>query len=193
MKKLKIHGQTLIELVVSIGFVLIIISAVAILTVNGLKNSQFSRNQIQATKLAQEGIEKIRNLRAQNYTVCGPPVSTISTNGLFLPSGTCPGSQDPTPNQCVYIFKNSGATCIAATPVNDPYFIYFLGNKNNNPSQFEEVTVNGLTFKRVIYLGDSKDINNNATSNVKEVNVVVTWTDSSGTHSSNVSTKLSNI
>lgn len=56
-------GQTLIEAVVALMTILIIITAIAIVIVNGLYNSQFVKNQNEANKLAQEGIEIVRNIQ----------------------------------------------------------------------------------------------------------------------------------
>jgi len=64
MKKIK--GQSLVEMVIAIGIVLIVIVALVAVTTFSIRNAIFSRNQSLATKYAQEAIEKVRAYREQN-------------------------------------------------------------------------------------------------------------------------------
>ena len=57
------NGQTIIEAVVALMTILLIITAIAIVIVNGLYNSQFIKNQNEANKLAQQGIEFVKNIQ----------------------------------------------------------------------------------------------------------------------------------
>lgn len=68
-KLLNQKGQSLLEITISLGLILIVVTALTITTVNGIKNSQLSQNQLQATKLAQEGLEKVRQIRELNCPV----------------------------------------------------------------------------------------------------------------------------
>lgn len=174
-------GQTLVELVISMALILIVITAVTILTVKGLQNSQFSRNQVQATKLAQEGIEKMRTIRDNNYTVCGWSTSanTVAPNGLW--SAVCPGSG------CRYLLQQTAGTC--GSTATSALWINFTASTTAT----ENVTIGGVTFKRVITVTNENDLTGAATSNVKKVNVSVSWTDSGGAHNSNIETILSRI
>lgn len=56
-------GQTLIEAIIALATILLIITAISIVIVNSLHNSQFIKNQNEANKYAQEGMEFIRNLQ----------------------------------------------------------------------------------------------------------------------------------
>lgn len=177
---MKQTGQTLIELVISIGLILIIITGVTILTVNGLKNSQFSRNQVQATKLAQEGIEKMRTIRDNSFTICGwvgnatqPP-----PNGLW--GAGCPAG-------CRYLIKETAGTC------NSTATSALWINYTPSTSTVDTINIGGVNFKRSVTVTDTTDLNGVATAFVKNIDVIVTWTDSSGTHDSKVSTQLSRI
>lgn len=67
---MKQRGQTLMELVVGIGLVTIVAGAIAIVTVNSLRNAQYAKNQVIATKKAQENIEKVRIIKNNNFGVC---------------------------------------------------------------------------------------------------------------------------
>lgn len=62
-------GQSLLEIVVMIGVLVVIVTGLTIVTINGLRNSQFSKNQLQATKLAQAGLEQARTIKNRNCPV----------------------------------------------------------------------------------------------------------------------------
>lgn len=63
-------GQSLMELVIGLGLISVIIGAIAVVTVNTLMNTQFSKNQVLATRMAQENLEKIRTIKKLNFGVC---------------------------------------------------------------------------------------------------------------------------
>lgn len=73
-------GQSLIEAMVALMTILLVITAIAIVTVSGLYNSQFVKNQNETNKLAQQGMEFVKNIQAndlktfaafgQNITYC---------------------------------------------------------------------------------------------------------------------------
>ncbi len=177
---MKQAGQTLIELVISIALMLIIITGVTVLTVKGLQNSQFSRNQVQATKLAQEGIEKMRTIRDNNFTVCGWAASanTVAPNGLW--SANCTTG-------CKYIIRQTSGTCNVSS-TSDLWI-----NFNSSPSVTEDIGVSGVTFKRVVTVTNGTDLTGALNPNVKNINVTVSWTDSAGPHVSNVETVLTKL
>ena len=90
MKKQK--GQTLLEAIVALATILIIITAIAVVIVNALYNSQYIRSQNEANKYAQEGIEFVRNIQKndlgafgsfnQNTTYCiDEENNTLTTTG----------------------------------------------------------------------------------------------------------------
>ena len=56
-------GQALIEVITALAVIIVVIGAVIALSLAGLKNSQFSRNQATATKLAQQLTEQVRAVR----------------------------------------------------------------------------------------------------------------------------------
>lgn len=70
MKKMQ-KGQTIIEAIVALMTILLIITAIAIVIVNGLYNSTFIKNQNQANKYAQQGIEFVRNIQRNDLGVFG--------------------------------------------------------------------------------------------------------------------------
>lgn len=65
----KQSGQAILEIIIVSGLAIAIITAITITTLTGLRNSQFSQNQAQATKLAQEGLEAVRVIKENNCPV----------------------------------------------------------------------------------------------------------------------------
>ena len=61
-------GQSLIEVVVSLGIITIVVTSVASIVTSSLGNTQFSKDQNTATKYAQEGLEVTRSIRNADYT-----------------------------------------------------------------------------------------------------------------------------
>ena len=79
---MNMKGETLIEVLVALTIVVVIITAIAVLGVSSLGNSQFIENQGKSTKYAQEGMETIRSLRNSDY-----PGFASYTGTYCLPSG----------------------------------------------------------------------------------------------------------
>ncbi len=168
MKKQK--GQTMLELVITMGLILVIVSAVTISSLNGLQESQFSQDQVQATKLAQEGIERIRVIKQRNYMVCTTtPVATTKFSDLFT-------SSCPTATPCKYILSSGGSSSCGTTT---PYWL------NNTSPYYDQPT--GTKFQRFIEI---RDFPSTGTLTQKEIVVKVSWSNSSGSHQSNLTTVL---
>ena len=66
MRKLQ-KGQTMIEAIVALMSILVIITAIAVVITNGLYNSQFIKNQNEANKYAQQGIELVRSIQQNDF------------------------------------------------------------------------------------------------------------------------------
>lgn len=62
-------GQTIIEAVVALSALLLTLSGISIAIVTSVNNTTFIKNQNQANKFAQQGIEVFRNLQANNSTI----------------------------------------------------------------------------------------------------------------------------
>lgn len=62
-------GQSLLEIAVSIGLVALIITILTITTINGLRNSQFAKNQVLASSYSQQGVELIKVMRQKDCQV----------------------------------------------------------------------------------------------------------------------------
>ena len=173
-------GQSLLEVTITLGIALVLIIALTITTIQGLQTSQLSQNQIQATKFAQEGLERVRILRNNNIVV---PIGTNSCSWYADSSNTpliwssseicsCPPPPPNTPPPCTFKYD--------VTPDNKG--IYHLLDTPNLVSSVDEVI--GI-FKRKILIEDID-------ANRKKFTSVVTWIDQSGSHESHLETILSN-
>jgi len=117
MKNRYQRGQTIIEAVVALMTILLIITAIAIVIVNGLYNSTFIKNQNQANKYAQRGIEFVRNIQKndlttfasfnQNATYCIDEENNTLTTTSCSDTGVNLGT---TFNRTV-VFSPSGGQC----------------------------------------------------------------------------------
>lgn len=82
---IKEKGQTLIELIVVMAVGIVIITALTFAAIYTLRNANFAKNQAQATKLAQGGMETVRSIRDRDPTFVG----LWSDNFGTCANGTC--------------------------------------------------------------------------------------------------------
>ena len=168
MKFFNSKGQTMLEIVIMLSVLLIVTSAVVIISVNSLRNSQFSKNQTQATRLAQEGIDKVRTGIKKNC-----PIVNLDA-------------------QSYYWYEN--AVLVWSISINNGSIPRnYSINLESSPCQFTEVSTGsgdnldsnfGKLFNRQILISDD-------TATTKKVNSLVEWTDFSGKHTSNIVTVVS--
>jgi len=87
IKKTDNKGQSLIEAVVALGVMVITLSAISIAVTTGISNSTFVKNQDLANKYSQEGMEYIRNAKANNINLTvdggGVKLFTAGLNGTY--------------------------------------------------------------------------------------------------------------
>lgn len=179
-------GQTLLELIVVIAVAVMVVGALVFATIASLRNAQFAKNQAQATKLAQEGIERVRTGRDRNQCVINLTVGGLSpkswngnnsscdvTNIRSLWEATINGNcGNNTTTFCYFTVNNQGD--ITNIGVGDGQTVPSGGDISNPP------------FKRAVIISDDSTTS-------KKVTVIVTWTDFSGTHESRLTTILSKI
>ncbi len=99
-------GQTLLEVIVAATVGILVVSALTFAVIFSLRNASFAKNQAQATKLAQEGIEKVRSIsdRDEAGTVIyqyNPGLYTSKFSDLWGVYFNCPLN-------CYYYFNSSG-------------------------------------------------------------------------------------
>lgn len=173
MKKYLYHsGQSLFELVIALGVAVLIIAGLTVTTLVGLRNSQYSQNQIQASKIAQEGIEKIRAAREKDQAICQSPQilkwNTQDNNGIWST-----------------VF-NPGASTIFYFSTDSLSPDCFITSNAAAPNVAAEKALQGK-FSRIVYIYD------NGSGNSKDFTVKVQWADYSGIHEANLRTTLANI
>lgn len=167
-------GQSLVEVLVALSIAALVVIALVILVLSGLKNAQFAQSQTKATKLAQEGIEKVKVVRDRNGVIN----VTSSTNW-----GCSACNFDK-----VWSYQLSNATPCATRPSGITTNCYFKIDSDGQSLReaANEVLADGFT--RQIIFTDS------ATSYTSEktIKVQVAWQDSAGSHQSNLETILTN-
>jgi type II secretory pathway pseudopilin PulG len=93
--KMKIQdnsGQTLVEVSIALSAVLLTLAAIAILIVISVSNSVYIKNQSQAAKYAQEGMEQVRYLKNNNIPLFSSYDGSWCMgdgNSLTISSGAC--------------------------------------------------------------------------------------------------------
>lgn len=162
-------GQSLMELVVVIAVMVIVVAALAFATIASLRNANLAKNQAQATKLAQEGLEKIRSLRDRN------------TESIIYTDSTHPN-------------KFSDLWAITFKCQDDPQNCYFIFNSNTSGlignktvTSFEDVS-QFPNFQRQVQIEDEGD-----GTTQKKITVIVKWSDFAGAHESRLTTILRKI
>jgi|Napbiome12C3dose_1001474.scaffolds.fasta_scaffold00001_162 Tfp pilus assembly protein PilV len=161
MKKQTEAGQSLIEVMVAVTVGILVVSALTFATIFSLRNAGFAKASAQATKLAQEGIEKIRSIRDRDQDgkvsfTAAPGDQRIKFSQLWTVNFACPSN-------CFFYLNADVLT----------------GGTNTN---FETLT---SPFKRQIKIEDD-----NPADQQKKVTVSVSWTDFSGVHESKLTTIL---
>lgn len=168
------------ELVVVIAVAVIVISALTFATIGSLRNAQFAKNQAQATKLAQEGLERVRTGRDRNADIlpAGALGSVVSWNGN--------GSAD----SAIWDYQIN-VNCIPDCyfKVTDQSVLNYLIASSAFPGGAEAIPPPPATaiFHRVIILSDDATYETQ-----KKVTSIVRWTDFSGEHESKLTTILRN-
>lgn len=170
MKRDKQIGQSLLELVIVIAVSLLVVGAITFATISSLRNAQQAQNQNQATKLAQEGIEKVRSSRDRNGNIL-----ELVSSGSSMPwsddqlwddryiTNSC------SPQPCYFNLESSG----------NSNNLRKIANGDNLPNNAEGIG----KFKRVVILEDGA-------TNEKQLTVIVAWNDFAGDHESKLSTYL---
>ena len=155
-------GQSLLEIAVSLGLVALIITILTITTLNGLRNSQFAKNQVLASSYAQQGVELIKVMRQKDCVI--KLSGTTQTYKWFDDNG-----------EPLLIWTSTDAA-FSPTEGNNNYFIPNTSNttcelvQNNLGESLED----GLFIRRT-----KLEI---VSTGVLRVTVIVNWTDFSGEH-----------
>ncbi|OGE19402.1 hypothetical protein A3J19_01800 [Candidatus Daviesbacteria bacterium RIFCSPLOWO2_02_FULL_41_8] len=171
------NGQSLIEVIIAATVGILVVSALTFTTIFSLRNANFAKTSSQATKLAQEGIERVRTGRDRNSAIINLQIGADIIDSW---NGTSRGTR-------AFWDNRINDTCIP-----NCYFnvaadgsLQYLDSAAAVPPAAETVG----QFKRVVILSD--DATNPNTQ--KKVTVIVTWTDFTGPHESRLVTILGKI
>lgn len=178
------QGQSLIEVIVAATVGILVVTALTFATIFSLRNANFAKNSEQATKLAQEGIERVRTGRDRNAGINNLASSTdcpnvSSWNGDITGSGSVWSCK-------IYAVCTGGANCYFKFNPSSPNELNFLISSVNFPSLAENIPP---MFQRAVILSDDLT----TYGNQKTVSVIVKWNDFSGVHESRLSTILRKI
>lgn len=167
-------GQSLVEITIAIGIVLLVLGALTITILIGLKNSQFAQNQLQATKLAQAAMENIKRIRDRNIPICvteGPPAINSYYWDENDPAKQPTLWEEPGWDGEVkfYLITGSGSPC----------------GLTDDASVEEGESSLDTKFSRYIYITYEE-------ANKINFSAEVSWNDSGGEHKSQLTTILTN-
>lgn len=186
-------GQSLIEVIIALTVGVFVVTALTFSVIFALRNANFAKTSAQATKLAQEGIERVRTGRGRNQCINDLDQDVDSWNG---DSGNiaCPGAG----TIWYYPITGSYSNCENTTvPGSKCYFNVDQSGSLTNigyasvsfPSSAETINSANQTFQRVVVLSDESSNYNSQ----KKVTVIVRWSDFSGPHDSVLTTILRKI
>lgn len=170
----KQKGQTLLELVVGMSLVTVIIGALAITTTYSLRNSQFSKNQTQATKYAQEYLEQVRTIKSANYGICFTGQPTCSNwEEIWVPGGQFQARCAS--GSCKFNISGGCTATSGSVPV--------CLREISSPA-----SIGGIFTAEILLQNEA-----GFTDTQKRVTAKVYWTDASGQHSSDLVTVFSKL
>lgn len=178
-------GQTFIEVLVVVVVGTLVVTALVFAVIFALRSAQFAKNSSQATKLAQEALEKVRSFRDR-----GDAIDSFTF-------GIADGVDE---NNTVDSFKDEDMWDDSISSECSP--CYFKINLSGR-LQYIGTTLTGATdaepippppaiaiFHRVIILSDENTGTPRRYTVEKIVTALVQWTDFSGPHESKLTTIL---
>ena len=163
-------GQSLVEVLIALVVVTILSSALIVAIITGLKNSQFAQKQTQATKYAQDAMDRIRPIRDRdgNVTFKG---TTATFSALWNMNMSYPTNCN---GPCYFkLVDTGGEISLTDSGVSSSYW-ESLGESLSRQIIFEDIS----TGTPPLYQSE------------KDLTVRVKWTDTSGDHESYLQTTL---
>lgn len=64
---IRLKGQTVVEVLVALGAAVAVVTAIAVVVISAVNNTEFSKSQNLATQYAQQGMEVLRQIRDSDY------------------------------------------------------------------------------------------------------------------------------
>jgi len=190
----KSSGQTLIEVIIAIAVGTLIITAILALATRSNRNSNLARASTQASKLAEGGLEIIKNIQdVNNNDVVNVHSSLTDVNWIDLysvevESGPVCGVSCVTGEGHVYIIHEDGESdCTSGTGD-------WCLHGNHLITDREFIDLDEQRFTRVVYVRDSFPGESSCNTElndfrrIKQFRVVVAWADPVGEHEQEVVT-----
>ncbi len=196
-------GQSLIEVLIAVAVGTVIIASLLGLATRSNRNANFARASGQASKLAQQGLEIVRNIETLNETgaIKSPPLADLCT------AATCDKWTDLY-NYDLGLGNNDLRVFSLVDNVADPSCSGWCLVDSTPPP--EEITHDNFNFERTVEISDTPrdttGISDCHTTippppvsngfdfhDAKQVTVKVTWDDPTGSHEVSVSTCINNL
>lgn len=174
-------GQSLIEVVIALLVIVVVLGALVVTILTGLKNAQFAQSQVKATKYAQEALDKIRAIRDRDQ------------DGSVSFENNAGGSISNPITRFSDLWKISmvdkGTLCVATESV--CYLkLTSSGLESVISSSKEDTSIGGGLSRVIIFKDKITSGGDDGYDQEKSIVVKVLWEDSSGKHESNLETKL---
>lgn len=184
-------GQNLIEITIVMAAIGVVLGALIIVVLTGLKNSQYAQNQSKATKYAQEAIDQIRAIRDQDGVIIFHNSSCTSNSYKFSDLWNFDLSS-ANPACIAGVLSNPSICAFTTTPTNPcaQNICSFKISQSGGLSLEEwgpEVINQEIGLTRQIIIGEDSPP---AICKSKKITVRVTWKDTKGDHESNLQTIL---
>jgi Tfp pilus assembly protein PilV len=179
MLKLNQKGQSLVEVVIALAIAVTIVIAFTNATISSIRNANYAKNQNQATKYVQQALEVIRAIRDQDGTIDG----TNAFSTLFnTAQNTAVGSTGYTGN-CYKLVKDSSTKL---------YLFQMTKSTSCTETAADDEQLDTQFYRKINISDDGADtpLTTPPTYSRKKIRVKVYWTDSKGTHSSDITTYL---
>lgn len=166
MLKINSKGQTLIEMIVVISVGVLVVGGLVFTTISSLRNANFAKNAVQVTKLAQEGLERVRSIRDQDGNI--GTFTYIRDGNQYTATKFSDLYQAPMYANC--------------NPCNFSLNLPQNGLIFNSPPEVK------AGFTRKVQITDVSS--GQSWQSEKNITVIVSWTDPTGPHESKLTTIL---
>jgi len=189
--KLTEKGQSLLEVAIALGIGMIIITALTVVTLEGLRNSQFSENLTQSTGYATEGRDIARTMRDRNSPVYYSASASYSWADFFNTYISCNGAVGRCDFALGVVSGGATPTCTVngSTQLNASNACLLYIGTSGTPEYLLS-----KKFTRLVNIIDcSKLVGDSSCPSGKKVTVTVYWNDATGKHNSNLVTILADL
>lgn len=186
-------GQTLVEALAAVAVAVIIVTSLVTLGIATQRAASTSRNQNQNTKYGEETLELIRSIRDAKFSGSVRGVTAFACNTTnscsFADLYTSP-FVSPTSFTPVYFTLSSALVTAGCTSGVSSVDCYQLTKAAGSTP----VQIGSTIYSRAIKIWDSANTTdtNDPADKVKFVEVLITWSDQGGIHTSDTTTKLTN-